>query len=70
MKEIQVERFLDDILKAVEKGVAETNETIIEITTELEFRRVLLKTGNFYKMNIIEAINNVYIKYTEEGKCS
>ena len=66
--EVNGKRFWIEIMSAIQDGVAETAKTITENTNQLEFRTVLLKTGTLYEMNIKEAVNNVFKKYTEEGK--
>ena len=68
MKEVEVNgrEFWIEVMKAIQDGVAETEKTITENTTQLEFRTVLLKTGTLYEMNIKEAVNNVFKKYTQE----
>ena len=70
MKDIEVNGrdFWIEIMQAVQKGVEVTQKTITENTTQLEFRTVLLKTGILYQININEAVNEVFKKYTEEGK--
>ena len=69
MKEVNGDKFWIEIMKAIQDGVAETAKTITENITQSEFRTVLLKTGTLYEMNIKEAVNDVFKKYTEEGKC-
>lgn len=67
MKEVEVNgnEFWIEIMRAIQTGVAETEKFITENTTQLDFRRVLLKTGTLYALNIKEAVNNVFKKYTE-----
>ena len=68
MKEVEVNsnEFWVEIMRAIQTGVAETEKTITEHTTQLDFRRVLLKTGTLYELNIKEAVYKVFKKYTEE----
>lgn len=55
-------------LEAIEKGIAEANERVERSTINLDFREVLVHTGEMYAGHIGLAITEVFRKYTEEEK--
>ena len=68
MKELQIEVLFNEIAQALEKGVAEANEKIINSTKNLDFRDVLVHTGEMYAGHIGKNICEIFKKYTEEVK--
>jgi hypothetical protein len=61
----QTETMLSEILVAIETGTTEATIKIINSTTTLDFREVLIHTGEMYSGCIGMAICKVIKKYTE-----
>lgn len=61
----QTENMVREILIAIEKGTEEADDRVITKTTLLNFREILLRTGNMYAGCIGMAICKVIKKYTE-----
>lgn len=61
----QTEKILAEIFEAIEIGTKEGNTKVVNSTTNLDFREVLLHTGEMYAGCIGMAICKVIKKYTE-----
>lgn len=61
----QIEEFSTEILQAIEKGVANANETVIKSTKNLDLRALIMHTGEMYAGHIGKAICEIIKKHTE-----
>lgn len=64
----ETEKILSEILEAIEIGTAEANNKVVNSTTNLDFRDLLVHTGEMYAGCVGMAIAEVIKKYTEEVK--
>ena len=64
----QTEKILSEILEAIETGTAEANNKVVNSTSNLDLRAVLVHTGEMYAGCIGMAIVKVIKKYMEEEK--
>ena len=60
----QTETMIREIIVAIETGTAEANDKVINSTTNLDFRDLLVHTGEMYAGCIGMAICQVIKKYT------
>lgn len=61
----QTENMVREILVAIETGTAEANNKVVNSTTNLDFRDLLVHTGEMYAGCIGMAVCEVIKKYTE-----
>lgn len=61
----QTENILSEILEAIETGTAEANNKVVNSTSNLELRALLVHTGEMYAGCVGMAICEVIKKYTE-----
>ena len=64
----QIETIFREILIAIETGTTEATNIVVNSTTVLDFRKILIHTGEMYAGCIGKAICEVFKKYTEEVK--
>lgn len=64
----QIETMVREILVAIETGTTEATNKVVNSTKVLDFREILIHTGNMYAGCIGKAICEVIKKYTVEVK--
>ena len=60
--------IFEEIMRAMERGVAEADKAVINNTSVLDFRESLCRAGEMYAGHIGTAICKVFLKYTEGQK--
>ena len=59
--------IFEKVTQAIKKGTVEANQKIINSTTVLDFREILMHTGEMYAGYIGKSICEVFKKYESEG---